>query len=147
MWRWYQPSSELGREWSWNSPQTLLSFIAGLCPGVASLVSHPVSSSLPSTVSSVPGFWQRVWRALAGERVCLPAHQPAAVCPARGADWLGRTPGILPVRPLPHWHRETELQVCFLSSFGLISLCSLSRNQRERNMFQHFINWFLTCQT
>lgn len=47
------------------------------------------------------GIRERDGRALAGERVRLPADQPEAVRPASGADRLGGTPGLLPLRPLP----------------------------------------------
>lgn len=57
------------------------------------------------------GFRERDRWALAGERVRLPADQPEAVRPASGADGLGGTPGLLPLRPLSDRQWETELQV------------------------------------
>lgn len=57
------------------------------------------------------GFRELDRWALAGERVRLPADQPEAVRPASGADRLGGTPGLLPLRPFPDWQWETELQV------------------------------------
>ena len=70
----------------------------------------------PKPLSAVSaGFRERDRRALAGERVRLPADQPEAVRPASGADGLGGTPGLLPLRPLPDWQWETELQVSTFS--------------------------------
>lgn len=71
----------------------------------------PVSHGLLLLSSSFSGFWQRVGRALAGERVRVPADQPEAVRAACGAVRLGRTPGLLALRPLPDRQREAELQV------------------------------------
>lgn len=65
----------------------------------------------PCFSSLLAGLRDSVCRALAGERVRLPADQPEAVRPAGGADRLGRTAGFLAVRPLPDRQRETKLQV------------------------------------
>lgn len=59
----------------------------------------------------VAGFWEPDSGALVGERVCLPADQPEAVCATCGADRLGRTAGLLALRPLPDRQWETKLQV------------------------------------
>lgn len=57
------------------------------------------------------GLWEPDGGALVGERVCLPADQPEAVRAPRGTDRLGRTPGLLTLRPLPDRQWETKLQV------------------------------------
>lgn len=93
------------------------------------------------------GFRELDRWALAGERVHLPADQPEAVRPASGADRLGGTPGLLPLRPFPDWQWETELQVRFRLEGGGVGrrrIIAFSGRPTHRTLF---INYICLCRT
>lgn len=90
------------------------------------------------------GLRDSVCRALVGERVRLPADQPEAVRPAGGADRLGRTPGLLALRPLPDRQWETKVQVRLCSRGPGAGLMSLTGPGTHRLLFIHHNRLFFS---